>query len=157
MKSALESFCIIMVVCCACDCSFPSVTEAAGSAERVPCSARCSLWPASTRFGSVWSFVLLDDVSTYGHAGAATCGEFLGTHIFHMFDCLGTLYHNVRRLDNDNITATVLQCSIAQWDSSVQISGLSRSHVILHKLDTAFSLYCGRSWIHQKMFFDCGF
>ena len=53
MKSALELFCVIMVVCCACGCSFLSVTEATGSAERVTCSSRCSLWPASTRYGSV--------------------------------------------------------------------------------------------------------
>ena len=99
---------------------------------------------ASVRFGPLCYLTMFQP---YGYAGAATCGEFLGTHVFHMFDCLGTVYHNVRRLDNDNITATVLQCSIAQWDSSVQISGISRSHVVLHKLDTAFSLYCGRSGI----------
>ena len=156
MKSALELFCVIMVVCCACGCSFPTVTEAAGSAERVPRSARCSLWPASTRFGSVWSFVLLDDISTLRSRSCSNLWWISWHRFFHMFNCLGTVYHNVRRIDNDNITATVLQCSIAQWDSSVQISSISRSHVVLHKLDTAFSLYCDRSWIHQRMFFDCG-
>ena len=100
----------------------------------------------------VWLLLPLHDRSSWiRRESTLICTLFsLAPIFFHMFDCLGTVYHNVRRLDNDNITATVLQCSFAQWDSSVQIFGISRSHVVLHKLDTAFSLYCGRSWIHQR-------
>ena len=63
MKSVLELFCVIMVVCSAFGCSFPSVAEATGFSASVLRSARGSPWPASTCFGVVWTFALRADGS----------------------------------------------------------------------------------------------
>lgn len=80
MKSALELFCVIMVVCCACGCSFPSMTEADGFSASGPRSARGSLGlrrHASARY-SPSSYSPM--AQSYGYVGTSTYCGFLATY-----------------------------------------------------------------------------